>query len=177
MSRADSQDMQNTKLIPAEIDPNLMPEALRNSAYYSGNDESVQLEMAVKHEILELQKDLAPWQAEIAKRYAKGASIRALAREMNRTQREISQLLDRISVQKLVHHWQHLEVLRDGPNEIQRRHMLWRIAVDNERKDPKEATKALAELNRMAAPKQGGTGNTINIVITHANLQRGALDE
>lgn len=178
MTRVNVDVMQNTQLIPADINPDFMPEALRNSSYYVGNDESVQLEMAVKAEILDLQKDMEPWEAAIAKRYAMGTSIRALAKDMNRAQREISAVLDKLSVMKLVHHWQHLEVLRDGPNEIQRKQMLWRIAVDNERKDPKEATKALAELNKMAAPKGGhASGNTVNIVITHATLQKGALDE
>lgn len=178
MPRENDETMQNAQLVPAEIDPNYVPEALRNSVYYVGNDESVQLEMAVKAEILDLQKDLDPWEAKAAKMFAAGQSIRAIARDLNKRQGIVSEALDKVSVMKLVHHWQHLEVLRDGPNEILRKQMLWRIAVDNERKDPKEATKALAELNKMAAPKHGAVGgNTVNIVISHATLQKGALDE
>lgn len=169
--------MQNTQLVPADIDPNFVPEVLRKSVYYSGNDESIQLEMAVKSEIMDLQKDLEPWEARAAKMFAYGSSVRTIAKEMGKRQANIAEALDKLSVMRLVHHWQHLEVLRDGPNEALRKQMLWRIAVDNERSDPKEATKALAELNKMAAPKHKGAGNTVNIVITHANLQKGPLDE
>jgi len=54
--------------------------------------------------------------------------------------------------------------------------MLWRIAIDNEKTDPKEATKAIAEMNRMEAEKNGKTRPNIEIIINNEMLPRTSLD-
>jgi len=75
-----------------------------------------------------------------------------------------------------------LEHTVDGPNKEQRLHMLWRIAVDNEKANPKESTKALAEINRMTGvtgnDKGGGpgSGGNITIVVQNNVLASGPLD-
>ena len=168
--------MASKELISADMKPELMPDALQNDVYYVGNDRFVQQEMKVKAEILDLQQSVEPWEARLAQLYAAGTSKREIGKQLKKTGRMMANALDTLPVQTLVHHWQHLAVLRDGPNEIVRKQMLWRIAVDNEKADPKETTKALAELNRMAAPKGGAPGQTLNIIISNQVLKKGPLD-
>jgi hypothetical protein len=165
--------------VNSEINRELMPESLRNSVYYVANDESVQLEMAVKEEIANMNKDVYVWEAKMAKLYAEGKSVQTIAKMTRRSQRSIKESLNSLRVQQIIHAWQHLDLLQDGPNELLRRQMLWRIAVDNEKMNPKESTKALAELNKMAGVNQGhgNGGPTINLVISSDVLKRGALDE
>lgn len=166
----------DSELIPSEMTRDLMPESLKNNKYYVGNDVHIKNEMAVREEIIEMQKDVDPIQAAVAKLYAHGQSLANIAKTLRISAAKLKVAVKHPSVVRLIHHWQSLEVLRDGPNEIQRKQMLWRIAVDNEHQDPKEARAALAELNKMAAPKGGAATGTFNIVINNDSLPRGPLD-
>ena len=48
----------------------------------------------------------------------------------------------------------------DGPQEAQRAHFLWRIALANEKEDPRVAISAVAEINRMSHQRElFNTGN------------------
>lgn len=165
------------EIITAEVNRSHLPEALVNDDYYVLNDRHVQQEMAVREEIAALQSEMEPWEGVFARRYAQGESIRELAKELKKTSRTLSDASNRAPVVRLIHYWQHLAVLQAGPNQLLRKQMLWRLAVDNEKVDPKEATKALAELNRMDdALKTKGLGN-IKIIINNASLKRGELDK
>lgn len=164
-----------SQFLPAEMSRELMPVALQNDDYYVGNDEYVVREMQVREEIIALAESMEPWEGKLAKLYASGKSLREIGKTLKKRPSDLAKAVKQLSILRLVHYWQALEVLRDGPNEILRKHMLWRIAKDNEKPDPKEAIKAVAELNKMAAPKGGGSG-TFNIIINNAVLPRGPLD-
>ncbi len=154
-----------------------LPEPLANDDYYVLNDHFLQKEIEVRNLIAEKAKELVPWEAEFARRYANGETINALYKAFNKTQKTLKKVTERMDFMELVHSWQHLKILQDGPNENVRKQMLWRIAVDNQKCDPKEAIKAIAEMNRMADSKRGIGGNKIEIVINNELMPRGALDE
>ena len=152
-----------------------MPETLSNDKYYVANDAFVKKGLEVMEEIKALEASTETHLAQLAKGLAHGRALRAVSKEIGRRLEHCKRDRDLPIVVQLISYWRHYFNLMDGPNELMRKQMLWRIAVDNERVDPKEATKALAELNRMSVQKKTGTG-VINIVINNEKLPRGSLD-
>lgn len=153
------------------------PTALANSVYYPGNDPFSQVQNAVEHEIIDLSATMDRLDIEVAKCAIKGESQREIAKKFKRSQKTISCIRKKPAVIQLENYLNELRCLRDGPSAEIRKNMLWRIAVDNEKKDPKEATKAIAEFNKMAAPKGGHQNVTaIQIVVQNAALNRSVLD-
>lgn len=130
----------------------------------------------VQQDILTLAEDMQEWQVEFARRYANGESKTKLCKELKRCDKTIKKFLGTAKAQILIQYFKLLLDVESGPTEAVRKNMLYEIALDNQKEDPKEATKALAELNKMDANKNTGVvgGNiTINIVDT---LGKGALD-
>jgi hypothetical protein len=166
--------MSKKEIIFSEASQEMIPDTLRADGYYAGNDEFVQREFELKKEIADYAKEFEPWQVEVARRYANGEPFTAIAQSLKKSPTTVSKAVKEPALEKLVHFFLHLRIYQDGPNDLLRRNMLWRIAVKNETTDPKEATKALAELNRMAQGNRGGGG--FNIVINGVNLQKGPLD-
>lgn len=166
------------ELIVENINRDLMPECLRQDQYYVLNDQFVAKELEIKNEINRLNEIVAPWEANFAKLYAEGKSILALSKELEKKREMLSKIAEKPIIIELVHLWQHLNVYQAGPNQLIRKQMLWRIAVDNEKTDPKECVKAIAELNRMEEAKKNAPTGKIEIVISNSGaLPRGGLDD
>lgn len=166
--------MSKKEIILSEASREMIPEAIRADDYYAANDQSVQQEYRIKEEIAALAQDMEPWQVQVARLYARGESQNSIAKHLKKAQESISKALKTLPVQQLTHYYVHLQIYQDGPNEALRKKMLWRIAVDNEKADPKESIKALAELNRMVQNNRSSGG--FNIVINGVNLAKGPLD-
>jgi len=168
-------DMSDKELILSEVDPELIPTALSVNDYYVLNDQFVQDEIAAKKEIAKYALTLEPWEVLLAKRVSEGANLDKVAKEVGKRRVDVAARAKHPSVERLVHQYLALRAHQDGPNELLRRNMLWRIAVKNETTDPKESIKAIAELNRMAQARKAPTG--FKIVINGVSLEPGALDE
>ena len=72
----------------------------------------------------------------------------------------------------------HLQQMLDGPQDEHRKNILYRIAIDNEKKRPTVTIQALDLINKMAGsyePKE--SQRDINITINNELLPRGKLDE
>ncbi len=131
----------------------------------------------VKDDIVHIAEGMDPWMVEFARRYGGGEPKTRVARDLKKADKTIKKFLDSAKGQLLVQYFKLLLDVESGPSEAVRKNMLYEIAVDNQKEDPKEATKAIAELNKMDASKQtNDTGGGINIIIVDS-LQRGALDE
>lgn len=168
--------MENT-LITDEIKRDLMPDTLQNDVYYVANDKFVQRQLTVTDEIAELARQMVPWKAQLSRLMAEGDNQAQCAKKLKKSQKLVGKAQDEAPVVRLISYWQHLSWLQDGPNELQRKNMLWRIAVDNEIEDPDVARKSISELNNMANPKNGSNGGqVIQIVINNEVLERGVLD-
>ena len=155
----------------------IIPKELVNDVYHPGNDPYMQVQKAVEAEIVDISMGMEPLHIEIAKMRVKGMSNKDIGKSLRKSQNTIAKIRKLPSVIRLESYLNELRRFNDGPSAEIRKAMLWRIAKDNEQKDPKEATKALAELNKMNAPKGGHTGiGTINIVVQNAALQKGSLD-
>lgn len=154
-----------------------LPDPLATDDYYVLNDHFLIKEMEVRNLIADAVLELDPWESEFARRYANGETINALYKAFNKTQKTLKQVTEKPHFLQVVHLWQHLKILQDGPNELLRKQMLWRIAKDNEKTDPKEATKALVAINAMENEKRGIGSNKIEIIINNEMMPRGALDD
>ena len=166
--------MSKKEIILSEASQEMIPETIRVDDYYSANDHYVQQEWALKKEIADYASEFDPCKVEVARRNAQGEGPTLIAKNIGKSKNTVLNYLKDPALQKLIHFFVHLRIYQDGPNELLRRNMLWRIAVDNEKSDPKESTKAIAELNRMAQGHRGGGG--FNIVINGVDLSKGPLD-
>ena len=130
----------------------------------------------IQADILHIAEGMEPWKLEFSRRYASGESRNKLCKELHKADRTLKTFLATAPAQMLVQYYKLLLDVEAGPTEGIRKNMLYEIAIDNQKLDPKEATKALAELNKMDANKNqgGGVGNiTINII---DSLTKGPLD-
>lgn len=167
--------MSNREIILSEASRDMMPDSLRANDYYAANDHFVQQEYKLKQEIAEYARALEPWEVELARLTAQGLGPTRIAKQIGKRRAILEERVKHPTIEQLVHYFLHLRIYQDGPNELLRRNMLWRIAVDNEKEDPKEAIKAVAELNRMAQDKRGGGGG-FTVVINGVDLNKGPLD-
>jgi hypothetical protein len=113
------------------------------------------------------------------KQHHRGVSTTEIAKELKIGYATISKVIKSESGQKLIALLAYYQEAIDGPQEAQRRHMLWRIAANNEEIAPKVTISAVAELNKMdnigkEAQANIQTGD-INIIINN-QLSRTALD-
>ncbi len=164
----------DTDLLPLDVAPQLA-----DDIYHYANDKFVQRAVQLKHEIATSITALGKEDRYIAKEIAKGTAVREISENINRTQSFVTKHAQNLHVKDVIVLMQHYELLLDGPMEFQRKNMLWRIAVDNEKKSPKSAIDALDKLNKMnkSYAMEGNTSQPINIVINNANLPRGVLDQ
>ena len=157
-----------------------MPECLREDRYYTQNTEFRRMEGELMGEILRMSAQMEPWMGKVARLYADGASAEGIRKTLKRSQKLIRATLENIAVVQLINAYRHLDQVQDGPNELDRKMMLWQLAVDNQhRKDGAgDAIRAIAELNKMSADKGGtGGGTTLQIVINNEVLKAGVLDQ
>lgn len=75
----------------------------------------------------------------------------------------------------LINYFIHLRILQDGLPARVRQAMLERIAIDNEKTNPKESIRAIEAINRMKAV--GGPIGGFSVVINGVELSAGPLDE
>lgn len=166
----------NDNLLPAELERRLVPSLVADDEYYPENEYSKQKELAIKDQIIQLNGELEPWQSEVARRTAYGETPNALSKTLKKSHKLIVGCLNMHTTQQVIALWQAVIVYQQGPNEAQRKNMLWRIAIDNEKADPKEATKAINAINAMEDNKRGIGNNKIEIVINNETMPRTALD-
>lgn len=163
------------ELLPASMSIRT-PTVVVNDPYYPDNEYSKVKEFELKAQILTLTQMLEPWEAEAARRTAYGETMAAISKVTKKQHKLVNACLNMQSVQDLIALWQAVIVYQQGPNELQRKNMLWRIAVDNEDKDPKGCIKAIAEMNRMEDNKRGVSHNRIEIVINGETMPSTDLD-
>ena len=154
----------------------LTPSLVVDDIYYPDNEYSKKKECALKEQIASIAAEMEPWEVEVARRYAYGETVNALIKSLKKNSAKITACLNTHKTQEIIALWRSVIIYQQGPNEAQRKNMLWRIAIDNEKTDPKEATKAMAEMNRMEAEKNGKTRPNIEIIINNEMLPRTSLD-
>jgi hypothetical protein len=114
------------------------------------------------------------------KQHHRGIATSDIAEEVNHSYAWVHKRIQSEKGQKLIALLAYYHEAIDGPNEAQRRNMLWRVAADNEEMAPKVSISAVAELNKMdnigREAQASLTTGDINIVINQ-QLSRTTLDE
>ena len=170
--------MDNTDLI---LTPTLNTDILdASNVYHYADDEFVRFAIQIKSEIGKRLVALNESQRRVTRLRSKGMSIVKIAAEVGRTTNSVSATIKRQDVLAILELMQHYDLVIEGPQEFQRKNMLWRIASKNEDKSPKVAVDAVDKLNKMDNSYGGSETHSmapIQIVINNSHLPKGALDQ
>jgi DNA-binding transcriptional regulator YiaG len=158
----------------------LPPELLLDDDHPTA-DAYIQNAQNVQRMIVATSALLKPSQTRAIKMAYKGVKNKDVAKELGVNAQTVANWLALPNAKKLLALLGYYQVTLDGPNEAQRRHMLWRIARANEGIEPKTSISALGELNKMTMTdydrKNANTSNQpITIIINQDQLPRTALD-
>lgn len=144
-------DMPRQKVIehPDEDDTGLQdPDEFLDRAHPE-NDQYMQGVEHIQRQIMHQTTLLRSKQVQILKSVFAGNNFIETGRLHGTAATTVSRLVKSENGQRLLNLLQYHLKLIEGPNEAQRRNMLWRMAQADEKLDPKTAIKALAELNKM----------------------------
>jgi hypothetical protein len=119
--------------------------------------------------------NMPPWQIEAAGLRFQGNTTKSISKEVKKRLSTVSDFLDSGGCRLLIRLKKEKNDFMDGPSKSVRRHWLATIADMNLVEDPKEASRAISELNKMDKANDEQGGQSINITINSV-LQRGALD-
>lgn len=157
-----------------ELDPDI-----ELDYYHPGNhDFMIDLEH-MKKAIVSQALTMKEWHHQAVRRRMAGVSNLDIAEEFGVTPAAVSNVLNGEKAlrlrQLLIHHQTALE----GPSTALRKRMVWEIAVDNQKVEPKTTLSAIQELNRMEGvyddhKKQTASSNTI--IINNNLFPKGKLD-
>ena len=165
----------------ALYDPSSLPPEVAVDQYHPMGDEFMRHLLGLQRAITTVSARLKPRQVAAAKLFHKGKTKVAIAEELGVHQMTIGKWFKLPDMHQLLTLLQHYAATLDGPREEQRRHLLWRVAVDNRDSDPRTAIAAVAEINRMdmnTHTRATGAGGptTVNVVINQDQLPRTSLD-
>ena len=125
---------------------------------------------------------LRPIQKHAALLYRQGLNYTEISKKLDVTPTSISKWMNDPTAKRFLSVMDHHQRMRDGPNFDHRKAILYRIALEQEKSQPKTTIAAIQEINKMsgvyADNASGGinAGGDINISINGDLLPRGALD-
>lgn len=158
----------------------LTPEELMDQ-YHPANDQFMTHARSLQRSIVGASQKLKPLQVRAIKMAHNGDAFVDIGQELGVSPQTVGKwvkLPDALRLKALLAHY---ATLMDGPNEAQRRAMLWRMAVKNEDVQERISISALAELNKMTIAdydrNKGSAPQTTTIVINQQLIQRTALDD
>lgn len=154
--------------------------------HHPENDAYMKSVEHVQRKIMHQTTLLRPKQVQLLKSVFSGNNYAVTAKLHNTTGQTVSRLVKSPNGQRLLNLLQYHLKLLEGPNEAQRRNMLWRIAVAEEKVNPKTSIAAVEQLNKMHFqqitidnPLPNGTTAPVPQVVIHINqdlLPKGKLD-
>lgn len=172
--------MSSTDLIP--YDPELLDPDMLLDEHHPANDVYMQGMELTQKRIVEQSKRMKPKHVEVVKLRHTGMTNVEIAEKLDYTPQTVGTINHRDDAKRLHALLCYYQQAIDGPNQAQRRNMLWRMAIDCEEERPTVAKECIAELNRMDDSDnkldmlKQGNDNTVNIIINNETLPRGALD-
>ncbi len=161
-------------------DDELLPPEYLLDEYHPANDEFIKNIKQLEREIMMLANTLKPAHVAMIKLCVTGVPTKDIAKQHSVTPTTVSRVINTPVAKKIKALLAHHTLAMDGPNVSQRVRMLWEIAKDNQKKQPRTAIAALETINKMTIAeyelsRQSG-GNTIEITINANELPRTVLD-
>jgi len=161
------------ELTGGELEPEMLldPYNPKNDRYYQGLDD-------VRRRIAHQKSQMKPKQVTAVKLALSGLSGVRIAEKIKVSSNTVSKWLNSPAAIRLGTLLDTLNAYLDGPNKEHRKHMLWRIAVDNEELRPSTTISAVQEINKMSGSYEpSSSGSQINITINSELLPHGELDK
>jgi hypothetical protein len=125
--------------------------------------------------MIDAAENMKPWEIEAAGLRFQGNSTKSISKEVKKRLSTVSSFLDSGGCLLLLRLKKEKNEFMEGPSLAARRHWLATIIDMNLHCEPKEASRAISELNKMDKANTDNGGQSINITINSV-LQRGALD-
>jgi len=125
--------------------------------------------------MIDVAKNLEPWQLEAVGLRFQDNSTKSIRDTVKKRLSKVSAFLDSPECRLLLRLKKEKDDFIEGPSIGVRKHWLATIAENNLFTEPKEASRAISELNKMDKNVEGGGGQTLNITINSV-LQKGSLD-
>ena len=154
-----------------------LPPELLLDPHHPSNDEYCKGHIPLKRELMAHTVNMPPKAVSAIKSHMAGKTRKQIAEELNTTPTTVGKYIRSDAGKRLRALLHHIAHMKDGPNIEHRKHVLWRITVNNEKKNPKTAVAAIQEINKMSGtydPKQ--SAGPVNITINNQLLPRGPLD-
>jgi len=168
------------ELAELDYDRDMLPPEDLLDTDHPANDNYIRKLKSTQQAIVSHSRTMRPRHVNIIKRIHTGEPHKDIAAAFNLTTVTISTIKRSPKGAKLLALLAHYGHAVEGPNEAQRRNMLWRIAHTNEEDAPKTSLTAIAELNRMTIADYDRTQKNPSqaplIVINQAVLPKGVLD-
>ena len=124
---------------------------LEESTYNPANDEFKRVLQSIKLQIRHLSLKMRPRHAMMVKLFMDEKNYANVAERLASTPQTISKVCnssDGIRLRQLLTHHQQLI---SGVSAIEREQLLWRIALNNELRNPRTSIAAISEINKMKA--------------------------
>lgn len=158
-------------------DQEYLPPELLLDPYHPATQPYMQQLKGIQQLIVASSVSMIPWHVTAVKALVRGSNNIDVGKLVDKTPQTISQLKRRKDVKELRALLLHYNQAVDGPNEAQRRRMLWEMAIDYKDVEPNVTLKSIAELNKMGQVyTTGKVDPSINIVINNKILPKGKLD-
>lgn len=159
----------------------LLPPELLLDQTHPANDRYLQSIESIKRYIVSLSATMRYTHVQICKARHLGKTTAQIAEQVELTTFTVGRALKSPPGQKLSALLLHLSLLMEGPRLAHRNHMLWRIAIKNEDRQPRVSIAAIAEMNRSNHQQEALNSahlnnNVVQIVINNDMFPRGALD-
>lgn len=164
--------MLDKELVPYEALP---PEATLDKYHPNNHDFFRQCE-SIKRMMVAQAREMKATHVQVAKLLVKGAPHKDIAEQINVVPATVSQIKAREDVQKLIALVHHMNALYEGPTMEHRKRMLYEIALDMQRAEPKTSISAIQEMNRMDGVGKDNKDTTITLNINNELFPRTALD-
>ena len=161
----------------------LLPPEVLMDASHPANDEYLRTLQHHQRMIVALSQKMTPKHVIMIKRRHSGEPVHEIAQALKVNKNTVSKICNSEIGQQLAAMLRFYQLGIEGPNVAQRKNMLWRIAIDNERDEPRVSIAATAELNRMdneaharINPSAGNTTIAPVVIINQALLPKTTLD-
>jgi hypothetical protein len=114
---------------------------------------------------------------EVAKQHHLGTRNGEIANNLSLSAGTVTAILKRPEVAHLVDLLRLFGGHMSGPTLDHKRHILWRITLDNEKKDPKTSLQAIDQMNKMDGVYTQKVDLDVRITIDDGKFKKTALDQ
>ena len=152
-----------------------LPAHIELDKYHPANQDFFKRKKGISQVIVAQSMKMHPRHVHVAKMKLRGRSNDEIGAEVGIRPNTVAQIYSRDDVKELTRQLIFMDMHLEGPELALRKHLLWEIAVDAKKEDPRITISAIQELNKIAGI-YNTPDSTINITINQGQLPRGALD-